>query len=97
MVDTHSHLYDVQFDADRDMVVSRAVEKGVTRMLLPNIDLESIEPMFSVCHQYPEHCFPMMALHPTAIDNDFEYKLEKIASYLENTELIAIGETGIDL
>ena len=97
MVDTHSHLYDVQFDFDRDAVVSRAVERGVERMLLPNIDLQSVQPMLDACKRYPGRCFPMMGLHPTAIDKDFEHKLEEIETYLDNTEIVAIGETGIDL
>ena len=97
MIDTHAHLYDIKFDCDRDAVVARAVECGVERMLLPNIDIESIQPMFEACRRYPKHCFPMLGLHPTSIDKNFEQKLEKIASYLDTNEIVAIGETGIDL
>ena len=97
MIDTHSHLYDVRFDDDRDAVVARAVERGVGRMLLPNIDLDSVQPMLDACSRYPGRCFPMMGLHPTSIDKDFEHKLDTIATYLENTEVVAIGETGVDL
>ena len=97
MIDTHSHLYDVQFDGDRDAVVAHAVECGVGRMLLPNIDLDSIQPMLDVCNRYPSRCFPMLGLHPTSIDVDFESKLETIASYLDNTKIVAIGETGVDM
>ena len=97
MIDTHSHLYDVKFDNDRDAVVDRAIENGVERMLLPNIDIQTIEPMLEVCRRYHGRCFPMMGLHPTSVDTDFEQKLEQISSYLDNPEIIAIGETGIDL
>ena len=97
MVDTHSHLYDVKFDDDCDAVVDRAVKCGVERMLLPNIDVETVQPMLDVCRQFPDNCFPMLGLHPTSIDKDFEQKLEIIASYLDNTKIVAIGETGIDL
>ena len=97
MVDTHSHLYDVRFDNDRDATVARAIECGVERMLLPNIDVQSLQPMFEVCDTYTGHCFPMVGLHPTAVDADFEKKLEIIESGLNNPKIIAIGETGIDL
>ena len=97
MVDTHAHLYDEQFDGDRDAVVARAVACGVERMLLPNIDVPTVEPMLEMCRQYPDRCFPMLGLHPTSVDQDFEKQLEIIESYLEHTKVVAIGETGIDL
>ena len=97
MVDTHAHIYLEQFDSDRDAVIARAVESGVGRMLLPNIDLQTVEPMLEICRQYPDHCFPMLGLHPTSVDEHFERQLEIIGSYLDKTEIAAIGETGIDL
>ena len=97
MTDTHAHLYDEQFDSDRDAVVARAVACGVGRMLLPNIDLQTVEPMLEMCRQYPGRCFPMLGLHPTSVNEDFEKQLEIVESYLEHTKVVAIGETGIDL
>ena len=97
MVDTHTHIYDEQFDGDRDAVISRAVDCGVGRMLLPNIDVQTVQPMLNLCRLYPVRCFPMLGLHPTSVDKDFERQLEVIGSYLEHTNIIAIGETGIDL
>ena len=97
MVDSHAHLYDEQFDGDRDTVIARAVECGIERMLLPNIDAQTIQPMLEVCRKYPGRCFPMLGLHPTSVGEDFEQQLEIIESYLDHTEIAAIGETGVDL
>ena len=97
MVDTHAHLYDRQFTNDLDAVISRAIESNVGRMLLPNIDVQTVQPMLDVCSRYPDRCFPMLGLHPTAIDKDFERQLGIIESYLYNTEIVAVGETGVDL
>jgi TatD DNase family protein len=97
MVDTHAHLYDEQFDCDRDLVISRAIECGVGQMLLPNIDVHTIQPMLDTCSKYPGRCFPMIGLHPTSVDRDFEQQLEVMSTYLDNTGIVAIGETGIDL
>ena len=97
MVDTHAHLYDEQFDNDRDAVIARSVACGVERMLLPNIDVQTIQPMLEVCRQYPDRCFPMLGLHPTSVGKDFEKQLEIIETYLAHTRVVAIGETGIDL
>jgi len=97
MVDTHAHLYDEQFDSDRDAVIARAVECGVERILLPNIDVPTVQPMLEACRQFPSRCFPMLGLHPTSVDENFERHLEIIESFLTHTEIVAIGETGIDL
>jgi TatD DNase family protein len=97
VIDTHAHLYDEQFNDDRDAVVGRALVSGVGRMLLPNIDVQTVRQMLEVCRQYPNHCFPMLGLHPTSVDKDFEKHLEIIGSNLEKTKVVAIGETGVDL
>jgi len=97
MVDTHAHLYDEKFEHDRDAVITRAVDSGVGRMMLPNIDAQTVQPMLELCRQYPARCFPMLGLHPTSVDRDFEQQLEMIGSYFGHTKIVAIGEIGIDL
>ncbi|MDR1667445.1 MAG: TatD family hydrolase [Bacteroidales bacterium] len=97
MIDTHTHLYDEAFDADRDKVIARAMEEGVDRMLLPNIDASTVEPMLELCRRYGDVCFPMIGLHPTSVGLDFEQQLIKLEPHLKNRQVVAIGETGIDL
>ncbi len=42
LIDTHTHLYLPEFDTDRDEVVNRAVQSGVGKLLMPNIDIDSV-------------------------------------------------------
>ena len=65
IVNTHSHVYDETFDDDRDEVIQRAIDSGVTKLILPDIDSTSRERMFSVAQQYPQRCFTMLGVHPT--------------------------------
>jgi TatD DNase family protein len=97
MIDTHAHLYDKQFSKDLDVVIDTAIEAGVEQFLLPNIDTNTIEPMFRICKLYPKRCFPMLGLHPTAVDKNFEKHLKTIEGYLSDTTIVGIGEIGIDL
>ena len=97
MIDTHTHLFSRKFSEDRDLVVQRAIDAGVTEMYLPNIDADSIEPMLVLAKAYPEHCFPMIGLHPTSVDADFMTQLKKIEQYLHQRKWAAIGEIGTDL
>ena len=96
-IDTHTHLYLDQFDDDRSEAVNRALEKGVDKMLLPNVDQETIEPMLKLCEDFPGHCLPMMGLHPTSVKPGYEKHLQEMYSRLKNEYYVAVGETGIDL
>jgi len=96
-VDTHTHLYTDNFDADRSDTVRRAISQGVHRLLLPNIDLTSIEPMHELCAAFPSTCFPMMGLHPGSVGPNWEDDLKQMKQLLDSGRYIAIGETGMDL
>ncbi|MCG7513018.1 TatD family hydrolase [Vibrio sp. MMH1-50] len=97
MIDTHAHIYASEFDNDRDEVVKRALEQGIDKILLPNIDLESIEPMLKTEAAYPETCRSMMGLHPCYVDGNVEQTLAIIRDWFEKHNFIAVGEIGIDL
>ena len=102
LIDTHSHIYDTQFDEDRDAVVARACEVGVERLYLPAIDEESYEAMFALTRKYPDLCLPMMGLHPTSVNDNPGWReaLERVADYLaappEGIRFYGVGEVGLD-
>ncbi len=95
--DSHTHLYLDAFKDDREQMIRRAIEAGVTRMFLPNIDSSTTGPMFRLADQFPSNCFPMMALHPTSVKEDYRDQLAVMGQHLEDVRIIAIGEAGIDL
>jgi TatD DNase family protein len=97
LIDTHTHLYLPQFDTDRDEVVSRAVDNGIVKMLLPNIDLQSVDQILSSVSRYPGICYPMTGLHPTSVKSDYTTQLDKLEKLFNKQIFIAIGEIGIDL
>lgn len=97
-IDTHTHLFSDSFQEDRTEVVTRAINAGVQSLLLPNIDLASIEPMHNLAAQYPNHCYPMMGLHPGSVDGDWKNALEIIRGHLfSDRSYCAVGEIGMDL
>jgi TatD DNase family protein len=97
LIDTHTHLYLPEFDTDRDEVVNRAKDSGVVKMLMPNIDTQSVGQMLSAENRYPGTCFPMTGLHPTSVKADFLFQLDKLEESFKEHKFIAIGEIGIDL
>ncbi len=94
--DTHTHLYSEEFKDDRGEMVLRAIEGGVTRLFLPNIDIKSIQPMLDLVWQFPENCFPMMGLHPCSVDEHVEAHLFQIQKWFKKRKFYAVGEIGLD-
>lgn len=99
-VDTHCHLYDEAFDADRNEAVQRALDAGVTTLLLPDIDSSSTPCLDALQTQYPEVFRSMAGLHPTSVKEDYELELAKVHDRLftgSTFNFIAVGEIGMDL
>ena len=97
LIDTHSHLYLPEFDNDRDESVKNALSSGVSKILLPNIDVNSVAPMMSAVSRFKGICFPMTGLHPTSVKEDWKVRLEEILSLHPLNQFAGIGEIGIDL
>ena len=97
MIDTHSHIYLPEFDNDLDTVINNARSVGVEKILLPNVDGETIERMLKVEKQYPDLCHAMMGLHPTSVKADYQEQMSRIENQLGEKKYIGIGEVGIDL
>ncbi len=97
LIDTHTHLFLEQFDKDIDTVIDRAVSNGVDKMFLPNIDSSSAESMLKLSNKYPNNCFPLMGLHPTSVNENYENELKIVEEYLAKEKFYGIGEIGIDL
>lgn len=97
LVDTHAHLYVDEFSPDRASVIQKAVESGIARFYLPNIDVESIDAMLDLEGQFPKRCFSMMGLHPCHVGEDFEEQLAIMEDWWTRRSFVAVGEIGIDL
>ncbi|MBS2210436.1 TatD family hydrolase [Carboxylicivirga mesophila] len=97
MIDTHSHIYLSDFDTDREEVVEKARVAGVEKILLPNVDIETIEAMHQLEAMYEGYCLAMMGIHPTSIGADYKQLLKQARSFIDRRDYIAIGEIGIDL
>ncbi|MGM9802881.1 MAG: TatD family hydrolase [Muribaculaceae bacterium] len=97
MIDTHTHIYLEEFDADRSEVVQRALSSGVRHMVLPNVDLTTIEPMHRLHEQFAQCTSMAMGLHPTEVNGNFATDLKQIEHWLGINRYVAVGEVGIDL
>jgi TatD DNase family protein len=97
LIDTHTHIYLPEFDTDRDEAVLRASTSGIEKMLMPNIDIHSVDKMLNAEKRYPGICYSMIGLHPTSVKEDYLSQLEVLEDLYSRQRFIAIGEIGIDL
>jgi TatD DNase family protein len=97
ITDTHTHLYSNEFDNDRNEMIQRAIDVGVSRFFIPAIDSEYTQAMYDLENSFPKNIFLMMGLHPTHVKDNFEKELEHVATELSKRKFFAVGEIGIDL
>ena len=94
-IDTHSHLYDEAFAGEEDIVLQRAIDAGVTKLIFPDIDSQSREAMFAFADRHKGTVFPCAGLHPTSVDASWEKEMMLVEQHLDR-DIVAIGEIGID-
>ncbi|WP_377914649.1 TatD family hydrolase [Algoriphagus aquatilis] len=97
LIDTHAHIYSAKFDSDRDQVIEEIRAAGVSRIYMPNVDVETIDRMLDSESRYGNLCVPMMGLHPCDVKEDFERQLKVMEEWLNKREFAAVGEIGTDL
>lgn len=96
LIDTHTHIYDSDFDHDREEVVQRALDHGVGMMLLPNVDVSTIEPMLNTHRHFPECTRMMMGLQPEEVKGDYKQVLGLMEKMLADGSFVGVGEIGLD-
>lgn len=95
--DTHTHLYSEEFDQDRNEMIQRAIDAGVSRFFVPSIDSNYTQKMYELEKEFPENIFLMMGLHPTYVKENYLEELAHVETELSKRKFQAIGEIGIDL
>ena len=97
LTDTHTHLY---YETDPEKLsdlMQRSLDNKVCRLFLPNVDSESIPLVFGLSERYPNHCFPMLGLHPCDVKANYKAELDSISKEIAQRKVYSIGEIGIDL
>jgi TatD DNase family protein len=97
LTDTHTHLYSDAFEEDREAMMQRALDAGVSRFFIPAIDSGYAEAMYRLEKQYPDTVHLMMGLHPTSVKDSYKEELAFVDTQFEERSFIAVGEIGIDL
>jgi TatD DNase family protein len=95
MIDTHCHLTDPAFDADREQVIDEAIGAGVGGFVVPSVNRAGFEPVLSLCRENAL-CIPALGIHPLALDHALDSDLDVLAQTIARHRPAALGEIGLD-
>ncbi|HSI38243.1 MAG TPA: TatD family hydrolase [Methylotenera sp.] len=95
LIDTHCHLDAAEFDADRDNVALQAIQKGVSRIVIPAVARDNFDTVIALCDQH-KNCSYALGVHPMYVDNATMDDIEVLKTYVAENNPVAIGEIGLD-
>ncbi|MDQ0007941.1 TatD DNase family protein [Luteibacter jiangsuensis] len=95
LVDSHAHLDDASFDADRSTMFTRSAEAGVRRWVVPAIDRGNWERVEKLAAARAG-VFPAYGLHPLFLERHRDIHLDELPDWLEGHDAVAVGEIGLD-
>ena len=95
LADSHVHLDDVAFDADRQTVVERARAAGVTLQIIPGVDAASWPRIQALCTP-GSGLYPAYGMHPMFLDQHRPEHLAELSQWLKTRRPVAVGEIGLD-
>lgn len=95
LIDTHCHLDFYQFDPDREAVVQRAAQAGVTVIVNPATDLASSRRTVDLAKQYAG-VFAQVGVHPNDAADFGDATVMELRRLADHPKVVAIGEIGLD-
>ncbi len=96
-IDTHTHITDEAFKGDEEEVIARALEAGVEKMLLADIDSSERDAMLGICDTHPGVLYPMLGLYPGSVNKNWQEEMDKVYALAAGPrKFVAVGEVGLD-
>jgi TatD DNase family protein len=96
MIDTHCHLYSLEFEYDIDDIIERAGLEKINKFFMPAIDSTYTERMNLLEEKFAGKCFAMAGLHPCSVKENYLDELAHVKLLLLERKFFGIGETGLD-
>ncbi|HIV74431.1 MAG TPA: TatD family hydrolase [Candidatus Pseudogracilibacillus intestinigallinarum] len=95
LFDTHVHLNADQFIEDREETINRALEAGVTKMVVVGFDEETIRLAIEIAETY-DFIYAAVGWHPVDAIDYKESHLEWLEELTKHEKVVALGEMGLD-
>ncbi len=96
MIDIGVNLGDKAFEKDRQDIVQRALEAGVTKMILTGTSVEGSRRAAELCDQSPQALFSTAGVHPHDAKSFVKSTVDELSALASSNSVVAIGECGLD-
>lgn len=95
-IDIGVNLSNKAFAKDRDQVLERAINAGVTQMVLTGTSLSESHQVLELSHQYQDYCYCTAGVHPHDAKDVKPENINDLRTLLKEDKVVAAGETGLD-
>jgi TatD DNase family protein len=95
LIETHAHLDYPDFANDLEVVLRRAADAGVTRIITIGTSVESSQRTIDLAEKYPA-VYAAIGVHPTYVEEAEDDVITPLRELAKNPRVVAIGETGLD-
>ena len=95
MIDTHCHLFDEEFDIDREDAIKRAIDSGVEKMILVGFSHKTNQLAQEMAKKWNVF-YPTAGLHPSEASLNYLNDFLEFKSFVEKNKVYAVGECGLD-
>ena len=94
-IDTHSHIFDEQFDNDRLDVILRLKAANVTKAVVVGFSKETNVKAQNLAQEHP-FLYPTAGYHPSEANEIVESDINELEQFITSNKVYAIGECGLD-
>ena len=95
MIDTHCHLFDEEFDIDREDAIKRAIDSGVEKMILVGFSHKTNQLAQEMAKKWNVF-YPTAGLHPSEASLNYLNDFLEFKCFVEKNKVYAVGECGLD-
>lgn len=95
LIDTHCHLDFADFDEERDLLIERAHDAGVSQMITISTRVKKFDVISGLAERYPT-VFCSVGTHPNNADEELDVTADDLIRLSSHPKVVAIGEAGLD-
>lgn len=105
MIDSHCHIDEEAYAEDREQLLQRQKDGGIEAIVIPGVDMHSVDGILDICRRWRGFCYPVFGLHPQEVADNWREQLDVLREVIYkhaqpgldvSERIVAIGEIGLD-
>jgi TatD DNase family protein len=95
IIDTHAHLYYDNIAVNIDDILKRAIDTGISAIIVPAVDIKTSREVIQLCEKY-DVIYGLIGIHPGDVNNSSLSDIDELEKLTSHEKVVGIGETGLD-